>query len=125
VHAGIGAGEALITVAAAALVLLEPRAFVAAALGLSVALAVAVAPFASAQPDGLERVALDHGFAGGGRLHTVQERAPAPDYAAPGLGDERLATAVAGAAGTLAVFALAFAAGAVGGAARRREPLPR
>ncbi|MDW5597892.1 energy-coupling factor ABC transporter permease [Conexibacter stalactiti] len=120
-HALIGVGEALITVAAVALVLVRPRAFVAAALAVSVALAVAVAPYASAQPDGLERVAIDHGFAGSGRLHAVQEQAPAPDYAAPGIDDPRLATAVAGAAGTLALFALVLGAGAV---VRRRQPLP-
>jgi hypothetical protein len=36
----------------------------------------------------------------------VQESAPVPDYAFPGVDDPRLATALAGFTGTLIVFAL-------------------
>jgi hypothetical protein len=76
------------------------------AAALAVALAVAVSPFASSSPDGLERVAADRAFLAQGRLAPVQERAPVPDYALPGIGDPRLATGLAGLAGTLAVLGL-------------------
>lgn len=92
------------------------------ALALAVGLAAGVSPFASPSPDGLERVAADHGFAQDGRLHALQEQAPAPDYAFPGLEDGGAATAAAGLAGTLLVFGLgaAFAVAV----RRRRTALP-
>ena len=76
------------------------------AAALAVALAVAVSPFASSSPDGLERVAADRAFLEQGRLAPVQERAPIPHYTLPGIDDPRVATALAGFAGTLAVLAL-------------------
>jgi len=87
------------------------------ALAVAVALATAASPFASASPDGLERVAERKQFLDQGRLAPVQERAPVPDYAVPGVADPRLATALAGFAGTLVVFASGAALVAV---ARRR-----
>lgn len=77
------------------------------ALAVAVVLAAAAAPFASSAPDGLERVAERHGFADAGRLARVQEHAAAPGYAFPGVGDPRLATGLAGLAGTLLVVVLA------------------
>jgi PDGLE domain len=82
------------------------RPLLALVLALSVGLATAVSPFASAAPDGLERVAQTHGFAGAGTPHAVQEDAPLADYAFPGVADGRVATGMAGFAGTLAVFGL-------------------
>jgi PDGLE domain len=87
------------------------RLFVACALALAVGLAAAVSPFASASPDGLERVAADRGFLDRGTTHAIQEQAPAADYGFPGIENERVATGLAGFAGTLAVFALMLAAG--------------
>jgi hypothetical protein len=87
------------------------------ALALAIGLATAASPFASSSPDGLERVAGDKAFLDQGRLANVQEDAPVPDYAFPGIGDPRLATGVAGFAGTLFVFALA---GGVALVVRRR-----
>ena len=81
------------------------------ALALAVGLASAVSPYASASPDGLEKVAEQKGFLEDGRLAPVQEGSPIPDYAFPGIENERLATGVAGFVGTLAVFAIAFAIG--------------
>jgi hypothetical protein len=49
------------------------RVFAVLALAVAVGLAVGVSPYASASPDGLERVAEDEGFAGDGRLHSLQE----------------------------------------------------
>lgn len=75
-------------------------------LGLAAALLLAVlSPLASPSPDGLERVAEDHGFIG-------QVLEPAyqaiPDYAFPGIADERLGTIVAGVIGTLLIFSLTY-----------------
>jgi hypothetical protein len=89
------------------------------ALAIAIGLATAASPFASASPDGLERVAGDKAFLDHGRLAAVQEDAPAPDYAFPGIDDPRLATGLAGFAGTLGVFALGLGVAAV---ARRPRP---
>src|SRR5262249_61743978 len=75
------------------------------ALALAIGLATAVSPFASASPDGLERVAGDKGFVHHERGHD----GPIRDYAFPGIGDARVATGLAGFAGTLLVFGLAYA----------------
>jgi hypothetical protein len=83
------------------------------ALAVAIGLATAVSPFASASPDGLEKVAGDQAFLDRGRLAPVQESAPAPDYAFPGVDDPRLASALAGFTGTLLVFALGAGAVAV------------
>ena len=89
---------------------------------IAVAVVVAIAsPFASSAPDGLERVAADKGFAETGRLATVQESSPVPDYAVPGVEDGRVATAFAGFAGTLLVFAFGYGVAAVARRAPRRE----
>jgi hypothetical protein len=76
------------------------KVFTVIALALAVGLAGAASPFASSSPDGLERVAGDTGFLERGRQHET----PASDYALPGVGDPRLATGLAGFAGTLVVF---------------------
>lgn len=95
--------------------------FIGIALALAIGIGVGVSPFASPHPDGLERVAADHGFADTGTLHAIQEGAPVPDYAFPGVTNERAATAVAGLAGTLGVFLLGVGLARV---LRRREPIP-
>jgi len=75
------------------------------ALAVALGLAAAGSPFASSSPDGLSKVAADKGFLGDGRTAAVQERAPAPGYAFPGIGDPRLAKGLVGFTGTLLVFA--------------------
>ena len=75
--------------------------FVAIALALAIGLATAVSPFASPSPDGLEKVAEQKAFLDEGKLHSLQEESPIPDYAFPGIENERLATGVAGFVGTL------------------------
>ena len=82
--------------------------FVAIALALAVGLATAVSPFASPNPDGLEKVAEEKAFLDQGKLHSLQQESPIPDYAFPGIGNERVATGVAGFVGTLGVFALGW-----------------
>lgn len=86
-------------------------------VALAVGLALAVSPYASSNPDGLEKVAIEEGFVDTGKLHAIQEDAPVPDYVFPGVGGGRLATGVAGFVGTLGVFAIAYG---IGWALRRR-----
>ena len=85
--------------------------FVAVALALAIGLATAVSPFASPNPDGLEKVAEEKAFLDEGKLHNLQEDSPIPDYAFPGIENERVATGVAGFVGTLGVFAIGFGLG--------------
>ena len=69
----------------------------------AVLIAVIVAPFASAWPDGLERVASTLGF----EHHALPAPlvpAPLPDYSLPGLANARVSTAAAGVLGLLLVF---------------------
>jgi len=80
------------------------------ALALAIGLATAASPFASRHPDGLEKVASDKGFVAAGESHS----GPIGDYTVPGIDDARVATGLAGFAGTLLVFGLAY------GIARRR-----
>jgi hypothetical protein len=87
---------------------LTTRVFTVLALAVAVGLATAVSPFASANPDGLEKVAETKAFVDEGKLAPIQEDSPAPDYAFPGVEDERLATGLSGFVGTLAVFALGY-----------------
>lgn len=92
------------------------RLFVVLALAVAVGLATAASPFASGAPDGLERVAMDRAFASSAKVH---ESAPIPGYTVPGVGDERVATGLAGFGGTLLVFALGYGVAAAAGRRRR------
>lgn len=128
VHAVIGIGEGLITVAALALVVttrpdlvaplaasLDPAALrrtmsrgtmgAVTLVGLAIALGLALlSPLASSDPDGLERVAEDQGFLARAQdpLYNLL-----PDYSIPGL-DGPISTIVSGIIGLLIVFALVY-----------------
>jgi hypothetical protein len=95
------------------------RLFTILALALAVGLATAASPYASSSPDGLERVAGDQSFLDNGRPAAIQEDAPAPDYAFPGVGNARVATGLAGFAGTLLVFGLGYGVATVARGRRR------
>lgn len=95
------------------------RLFAVLALAAALGLATAASPFASGAPDGLERVATEKAFADTGHRAT----APIPGYAVPGVADHRVATALAGFAGTLLVFAVGYGVAAVArSAAHQRAP---
>ena len=85
-------------------------------LGLAIAalIVVVLAPLASADPDGLERVAGDHGFLQSARdaLYSI-----IPDYTVPGV-DGNLSTILAGLIGIVIVFGLMVLVGRL--LARRR-----
>lgn len=89
-------------------------------VALLVALAVAIflSPFASSNPDGLERVAEDKGFLEQAEGKEVIS-SPIPDYLFPGIGSERAATAAAGFVGTLVTFGVMYGVGRL--VAGRRE----
>jgi hypothetical protein len=100
---------------------LSTKPFVVLGLALALGLATAVSPYASSNPDGLEKVAGDKGFLDQGKLASLQDNSPIADYAFPGIDNERVATGVAGFVGTLGVFAVAF--GLAWLLRRRDEPL--
>lgn len=121
VHALIGIGEALITVGALAFILQtrpdllgensasaqSGRGWVFAGAIISLAV-VLLSPLASAFPDGLERVAENHGFL---QLAQTSPYEIIPGYTVPFLGDTSLSTVVAGLVGVLIVLALSILAG--------------
>jgi cobalt/nickel transport protein len=75
-------------------------------LGISLLLALLLSPFASSHPDGLEKVAETQGFSQKGEAWKLWDRAPLSDYSFPGIKNEKVATALSGLVGTLAIFFL-------------------
>jgi cobalt/nickel transport system permease protein len=122
VHALIGLGEAVITVGALLLIaqtrpdLLKlgesapgTRSAAWVTGGLVIAVIVAALSFlASPEPDGLERVATDHGFIGAALdpFYNIL-----PDYTVPFISNELLSGIIAVVFGTLVVFAVAMLIG--------------
>jgi cobalt/nickel transport system permease protein len=122
VHMLIGVGEGVITtLVVAAVARVRPellfegaadrerggyRQFAIYGLLVALGLALFVSPFASGWPDGLERVAERLGFEH--RAAPAALASPLADYAVPGLSSPAVSTVVAGVAGTLAAFALAY-----------------
>jgi len=90
------------------------------AAGLGIALLITLlSPFASSNPDGLERVAEDKGFS---RMADSPPYKLISDYVFPWVGNEDLATVLSGIVGVLivaaVVFAIAFLLAQAGGAHR-------
>jgi cobalt/nickel transport system permease protein len=126
IHAIIGIGEGVITALTVAAVLAArpdlvtgardlgrvaapprrgSRRFVLAGLAVALVVAVGVAQFAVDDPDGLERVAEDTGFAEAERDHRFGDSVFA-DYATTGVASEPVSLAIAGTAGTLLTLAI-------------------
>ena len=84
--------------------------FLAFGLVIALGLAIFVSPYACAWPDGLDKVAQQFGFEG--RAATLI-KTWIPDYKMPGISSEGVATAIAGAIGTLVMFGLACVVGRV------------
>lgn len=123
VHVLIGLGEAIITVAALSFIeqmrpdLLNEKAVSARGgrgwilAGVLVSLlAVLLSPLASADPDGLERVAEDIGFLTQGQAAPYQVL---PDYTVPFLGETALSTIIAGTVGALVVLGFMIVLGSM------------
>jgi hypothetical protein len=81
------------------------RMFVVGGLLVAIGLAMLVSGFASSSPDGLNKVAEDHGIAADAKQHLF-ENGPLAGYAVKGVGDERLSTALSGLIGVLVTFGL-------------------
>lgn len=121
VHALIGIGEALITVAALSFIFrTRPdllgegsasaeggRGWIIAGVVVSLVV-VLLSPLASASPDGLERVATDMGFIDAGQSAPFEI---IPDYTVPFLGETPLSTILAGAIGALIVLGIMIVTG--------------
>lgn len=91
-----------------------------AGLALAALIVILLAPFASPDPDGLERVAEDRGFLASAQdaLYEIL-----PDYTVPGVSDATLTTTLAGLIGVAVVFALMWGLGTL--LARRRQDQDR
>lgn len=72
-------------------------------------LAAVVSYYASSQPDGLNKVAEDHGIAAQ-EQDSATAGSPLADYALSGVGNERLSTAAAGMIGVAVTAAVGFGA---------------
>lgn len=118
VHALIGLGEALLTVGALGFIMTARPDLLAESavkgrggagwvpVGVALALVVTLfAPFASGDPDGLERVATDLGFLQIGQDAPYQLL---PDYTVPFITDPTVSTIVSGMIGALIVFGLLY-----------------
>ena len=81
------------------------RLFLASGLLVAVGLAMLASGFASSAPDGLNKVAEDHGFAANAKQHLF-ENGPLAGYAVKGVGNDRLSTAIAGLIGVLVTFGI-------------------
>jgi len=128
VHLMIGIGEGLISALAVGAVLasrpdlvygarnldstkladrrqMKTRTFVVGGLLVALVFAGVVSQFAFDDPDGLEFVAEETGFAASGMEHALAD-SPFADYATAGIDNEKLSLAVAGAVGALVTIAV-------------------
>ncbi|CAI9408781.1 PDGLE domain-containing protein [Nocardioides sp. T2.26MG-1] len=87
------------------------------ALVVALLLAGVVSHYASSEPDGLNRVAQDHGFSQTEKDHEAD--APLAGYAAKDVDNPRLSGGLAGVVGVVVVLALA---GGLAFVVRRRGP---
>jgi PDGLE domain len=84
------------------------RLFLLGGLLVAAGLALFVGGFASSSPDGLNKVAEDHGFAATAKKHLF-ENGPLAGYTVRGIDDQRLSTGVSGLIGVLVTFGLGLA----------------
>jgi hypothetical protein len=96
------------------------RALVVTGLLVALLLAGVVSYYASRSPDGLNRVAEDHGFAKTGTPHK-SDGSPLAGYSTKGVDNARLSRGIAGVAGMLIVLGLA---GGLVLVVRRRDDSP-
>ena len=84
------------------------RIFLLGGLLVAIGLALLVSGFASSSPDGLNKVAEDHGFAANAREHLF-ENGPLAGYAVKGVSNDRLRTGISGLIGVLVTFGVGLA----------------
>jgi hypothetical protein len=88
------------------------RIFLLGGLLVAIGLATLVSGFAASSPDGLNKVAGDHGFAANARQHLF-ENGPLAGYAVKGVSNDRLSTGISGLIGVLVTFGIGLALFAV------------
>jgi cobalt/nickel transport system permease protein len=88
-----------------------------AGLALAAVVVILLGPLASSDPDGLERVAIDAGFAEQGESWAIEIL---PDYSVPLLGDGPMSLIVAGLVGVALIFGSMWVLGRL--LARRTRP---
>jgi hypothetical protein len=88
-------------------------------LAVALVLAGVVSYYASSSPDGLNRVAQDHGFSSTEKHHATAD-GPLAGYSAKDVDNPRLSGGLAGVAGVVVVLALA---GGLAFVVRRRKPV--
>ncbi len=98
------------------------KAFAVLAVVVCLALAGFASYYASRSPDGLNRVAQDHGFDKQQKDHAAGD-SPLAGYNAKGVDDKRLSGGLAGVAGVVVV--LAFASGLTYVVRRKRDDEPQ
>jgi hypothetical protein len=101
----------------------DSRLFVAAGLLIAIGLGLLVGPWASPDPDGLERVAADHGFTDEARQHPLGD-SPVADYRIKGFAEERLGTALSALIGICLTFGLGLGLFGLIRVQRRGRSLP-
>jgi len=82
-------------------------AFVAAGLVVAFGLAFFVSPFASSQPDGLNKVATEKGFDSNARDHAL-DGSPLAGYGVDGVHDAKLGKGLSGIIGVALTFAVGY-----------------
>lgn len=101
------------------------RFFVITSLSIALLVAIFLSPFASSDPDGLDRVAQDHKFEDKALEDSPARKLPFynffDEYALRGV-PENVATPMAGLVGTLVTFGMAWGLGKV--AVRKHQTLP-
>lgn len=98
----------------------NPKLFLVAGLLVAAGLGLLASPYASSDPDGLERVARDQGLADEAREHDLAG-SPVADYEVRGVADKRLSTGLSGLVGVLLTFGVGTAAFALLRAGRARR----
>lgn len=90
------------------------KTFVITGLGVALLVAIFLSPFASSNPDGLDRASQDHGFDKNAQKETLARKLPFysifDEYVVRGV-PQGIATPLAGLVGTLVTFGLAWGAG--------------
>jgi cobalt/nickel transport system permease protein len=97
--------------------------FAAAGLAVAALLVLVVAPLASGEPDGLERVAIDQEFSDAAEDHALAD-SPLADYGVSGVEDEATGTRLSGLIGVLITFAVGAAIVGVFVVLRKRSETP-
>lgn len=102
----------------------KSRIFIFSGLALALSIAAFLSPFASKNPDGLDRVSQDLKFTEKAAAESPAKQLPFAqifeEYSFKAVPNEKVSTALAGVTGTLVVFGLAWGIGKL--AVRKTEP---